>query len=104
MTGSILVEAAGPDPVHLPRCGSGADVPRRRAGGGRARTDVGSIVSVTIVQTVDIGSTSFSLVDPLVMLPADSTGPIPIETKGITTVHRIFVGAIGHAQRATYTV
>jgi len=40
----------------------------------------------------------------LVVLPADSTGPIPIETKGITTVHRIFVAAIGHPQRATYTV
>ena len=58
---------------------------------------------MTIVQTIDIGSTSFSLVVPLVLLPADSTA-IPIETKGITTVHRIFVAAIGHPQRATYTV
>ena len=66
--------------------------------------DVGSIVSVTIVPTIDIGSTAFSLVVPLVVLPADSTDPIQIETKGITTVHRIFVAAIGHPQRATYTV
>ena len=101
-------DPAGPDPVHLPRCRSGADLPRRRAGGGRARRrqhrQRDHRPDHRHVQTIDIGSTSFSLVVPLVVLPADSTGPIPIETKGITTVHRIFVGAIGHAQRATYTV
>lgn len=66
--------------------------------------DVGDIVSVTIVPEIDIGSTTFSLILPLVVLPADLVGPIAIETKAITTVHRVFVRAIGHPQRASYTL
>ncbi len=66
--------------------------------------DVGTVVSVTTVRTIDTGSTTFSLLVPLVALPADLTGPVSIETLGITTVHRILASAIGHPQREVYTV
>ena len=67
---------------------------------------LGKIVTVVIVPTVDVGNTTFSLVVPLVVLPDDAGAfPIvPIETIGITTVNRLFVRAVGHPQRATYTV
>jgi hypothetical protein len=64
--------------------------------------DLGTVVSVTIVQTVDTGSTSASLLVPNVVLP--STLPVPINTKLITTRHLIFVAALGHPQRAVYSV
>lgn len=66
-------------------------------------SDIGTIVSVTTVQTVDIGSTTFGLLVPLVVLPADSNSPIPIETIGITTAQRLLASAIGHPQREAYT-
>jgi hypothetical protein len=66
-------------------------------------SDLGTVVSVTIVQTVDTGYTSFSLLVPDVDLPTDQSS-VFIQTEGITTVHRIFVAAIGHPQSETYTV
>lgn len=66
--------------------------------------DLGTIVSVTIVPTVDVGDTTFSLLVPQVMLPQHVGASAFIKTKGITTVHRILAGAIGVAQRETYTV
>ena len=75
--------------------------------GGEVRTvtvpDLATVVSVTIVETVDTGSTSFSLLVPDVELPTDQSS-VFINTEGITTVHRIFVGLIGHPQSETYTV
>ncbi len=65
--------------------------------------DLGTVVSVTIVETVDTGYTSFSLLIPDVDLPADQSS-VSINTEGITTVHRIFVALIGHPQSETYTV
>jgi hypothetical protein len=65
--------------------------------------DLGTVVSVTLVRTVDVGFTAFSLVVPQVVLPPQP-GAVPVQTEGITTVHRIFAGALGHAQRETYTV
>jgi hypothetical protein len=65
--------------------------------------DLGTVVSVTIVQTVDTGYTSFSLLVPDVDLPTDQSS-VSINTEGITTVHRIFVALIGHPQSETYTV
>jgi hypothetical protein len=65
--------------------------------------DLGSVVSVTIVETVDTGYTSFSLLVPDVDLPTDQSS-VYIRTEGITTVHRIFVALIGHPQSETYTV
>lgn len=76
-------------------------------GGDDVRTvevaDLGTVVSVTVVRTVDIGYTSFSLLVPRVQLPSSAQGPTPVQTEGITTVHRAFVGLIGHAQAETYT-
>jgi hypothetical protein len=65
--------------------------------------DLGTMVSVTIVETVDTGYTSFSLLVPDVDLPT-SQSSVSISTEGITTVHRIFVALIGHPQSETYTV
>ena len=65
--------------------------------------DLGTVVSVTIVKTVDTGYTSFSLLVPDVDLPTDQSS-VSIDTEGITTVHRIFVALIGHPQSETSTV
>jgi hypothetical protein len=63
--------------------------------------DLGTIVSVTIVPSVDTGPTDFSVVVPDVTLPPGS-GSVTIETFGVTTMHHVFVGAIGHPQHETY--
>jgi hypothetical protein len=66
--------------------------------------DLGAVVSVTLVETVDIGYTSFSLLVPDVILPDQAQPSVYIHTRGITTVHRAFAGLIGHPQEETYTV
>jgi len=75
--------------------------------GEEARTftvsDLGTVVSVTIVKTVDTGYTSFSLLVPDVDLSADP-GSVSINTEGITTIHRIFAARISHPQSESYTV
>ena len=75
--------------------------------GEEARTfavpDLGTVVSVTIVKTVDTGSTSFSLLVPDIDLPTDQSS-VSINTEGITTIHRVFVARIGHPQSESYTV
>jgi hypothetical protein len=64
--------------------------------------DLGTVVSVTIIPSIDTGPTDFSLVVPEVVLAlADSS--VPIETFGVTTMHHVLFGAIG-PQRETYTV
>ncbi len=66
--------------------------------------DLGTVVSVTLVMAVDIGSTTFSLLVPDVQLP-EPDNSVFIHTEGITTVHRAFVELIGHPpQDRTYTV
>ena len=65
--------------------------------------DVATVVSVTIVETVDTGYTSFSLLVPDVDLPTGQSS-VSINIEGITTIHRIFVALIGHPQSETYTV
>jgi hypothetical protein len=65
--------------------------------------DLGTVVSVTLVLTVDTGSTTFSLLVPDVDLP-EGQSSVFIDTDGITTVHRIFVALIGHPQSETYSV
>ena len=68
--------------------------------------DLGTVVSVTIVPTVDAGSTTFTLLLPRVNIA--SQGPltsVPVSTEGITTVHAgPFGPPIGHAQEEFYTV
>ncbi len=66
--------------------------------------DLGTEVSVTLIPTVDIGYTSFSVLIPTVTLPETPFPSVAIQTVAITTVHRIFAGAIGHPQTETYTV
>lgn len=54
-----------------------------------ARTEIGTLVTVTTYLTVDAGSTTFTLVVPDVNLgPRPS---VPIRTLGITTVHHFSV-------------
>lgn len=65
-------------------------------------TEVGTLVSVTIVQTVDTGSTSFSLLIPAVTLD-QTTGEAPIKTEGITTHHKFSViSAFNSGQNDNY--
>jgi len=66
--------------------------------------DLGTVVSVTLILTVDTGSTTFSLLIPQVDLPDQPEPSVFIRTEAITTVHRAFVGLIGHPQAETYTV
>lgn len=66
--------------------------------------DLGTVVSVTLVLTVDMGSTTFSLLIPQVQLPEQPDASVFIQTEGITTAHRLFLGLIGGAQQETYTV
>jgi hypothetical protein len=66
--------------------------------------DIGTLVSVTLQESIDIGSTSFTLVVPAVRLPAAPGASVHISTDAITTTHRILAGLIGHAQSETYVV
>jgi hypothetical protein len=66
--------------------------------------DVGTLVSVTIQQTIDIGSTSFTLIVPAVRLSEALGASVHISTDAITTTHRILAGLIGHSQSETYVV
>ena len=52
--------------------------------------DLGTLVSVTILLTIDSGSTTFTLLLPRVNLPAPPALPalVPVTTQGITTGHR----------------
>lgn len=65
--------------------------------------DLGTVVSVTITETADTGSTSFSLLLPDVDLRSDQNS-VFIHTGAITTAHRVFVTQIGRPQSETYTV
>jgi len=68
--------------------------------------DLGTVVSVTIVLTVDTGSTTFTVLLPRVNI--SSQGPltsVSVSTEGITTVHAgPFLPPFGHAQEEFYTV
>jgi len=73
--------------------------------------DLGTLVSVTILLTVDSGSTTFTLLLPVVNLPAPlgRTAPppalIPVSTDGITTVHRFSIPPpLLQGQQEFYTV
>lgn len=67
------------------------------------KTEIGTLVSVTIEPTVDGGSTSFSLLLPTVNLV--NTDSAPINTIGITTRHRFsIVQSLNLGQTELYTV
>ncbi|HEY6422682.1 MAG TPA: hypothetical protein VIY28_05405 [Pseudonocardiaceae bacterium] len=66
-------------------------------------TEIGMLVTVTLVTTVDRGSTTFTLIVPTVNLP--SSNEAPIDTDGITTICRFsIVPAFDQAQSELYTI
>ena len=64
--------------------------------------DIGTIVSVTLAITVDVGSTTFSVFIPHVIVPTGGTNPVT--TEGITTIHRLPFGPTLPGQREVYRV
>jgi hypothetical protein len=68
--------------------------------------DLGTLVSVTLVLTVDTGSTTFTVLLPRVNIV--SQGPstsVPVSTEGIRTVHVGPLGPpFGHGQGEFYTL
>lgn len=67
------------------------------------QTPIGTLVTVTIHMTVDSGSTTFTLLVPVVNLNSP-TDIVHITTEGVTTHHRFSViPAAMHGQIETYT-
>jgi hypothetical protein len=69
--------------------------------------DLGTLVSVTTQMVVDSGSTTFTLLLPIVNLPAPPALPaaVPVTTDGVTTLHRFStVLALQNGQQELYTV
>jgi hypothetical protein len=65
--------------------------------------DLGTLVSVTLVLTVDTGSTTFTVLLPRVNIISE--GPftsVPVSTEGIRTVHA--GPPFGHGQEEFYTL
>lgn len=68
-------------------------------------TNIGRLVTVTIRETLDTGSTSFTVFVPRVNLLVDGSPRAAIETEGITTTHRRSpVLALNRGQRDIYSV
>jgi len=66
--------------------------------------DVGTLVSVTLSLTPDMGSTSFSVLLPQVKLMSSSPSTM-VHTEGITTLHRMSISpALLQGQLETYTL
>ena len=65
--------------------------------------DIGTIVSVTLTITVDVGSTTFSVFIPDVLVSAPN-GSTPVRTEGITTIHRMPFAPPSPGQREIYRV
>ncbi len=67
--------------------------------------DLGTIVTVTLLRTVDTGATVFSVLLPAVNLPGRLGASVPIHTDGITTVHHFSViPAFSQGQQDDYRV
>jgi hypothetical protein len=65
-------------------------------------TDLGTVVSVTTVMSVDTGSTSFSVLIPKVNLD-NTRKPAKIATQGIETIHKFsIIPAFNKGQMDTY--
>ena len=64
--------------------------------------DIGTIVSVTLSITVDVGSTTFSVFIPYVIVPTGGSNPVTIEA--ITTIHRMPFAPSVPGQREVYRV
>jgi hypothetical protein len=61
-----------------------------------------STATVTIVRSVDVGFTSFTLLLPVINEHAP--GPQPVRTLGITTLHATSLARIGRPQLTDYHV
>ncbi len=71
----------------------------------RVETEIGVLVSVTILLSVDRGGTTFSVLIPRVNLPAGPCQRETVQTYGITTLHRFNVPPLPTTgQRDFYTV
>lgn len=65
-------------------------------------TEIGTLVSVFIKRTVDLGSTTFSILIPTTNL--DATRMAPISTRGITTIHKFsMIPAFNNGQTEIYS-
>ena len=66
------------------------------------QTNIGSLVTVVIRLTVDSGSTSFSVLIPIVNLTGPGQSAL-LHTEGITTIHRFsIIPAFLHGQIELY--
>jgi hypothetical protein len=63
--------------------------------------DIGTIVSVTLTIMVDVGSTTFSVFIPTVIVPGTG-GSSPVTTEGITTIHSTPFAPLIPGQREVY--
>lgn len=74
--------------------------------GSEIRSDelaLGTVVSVTLMLTIDAGSTTFSLLIPRINVNPNES--VHVHTEGITTIHKLsIVQALNHGQRDVYTV
>ena len=67
--------------------------------------DFGTVISVTLTRTVDVGSTTLSVVLPDVALPTNIGASAPLSTVCITTLHRMQdAPGLVLGQREVYTV
>ena len=64
--------------------------------------DIGTIVSVTLTITVDVGSTTFSVFIPRVLVSAGQSNPVT--TEAITTIHKMPFGPQLPGQLELYRV
>ena len=64
-------------------------------------TVLGRLASVVLASTVDLGSTTFTLVVPHVNLIG--AGSHAVETVGLIAVHRTTIGGLGHGQLTSVT-
>ncbi|MEO6704190.1 MAG: hypothetical protein ABI140_18380 [Jatrophihabitantaceae bacterium] len=60
---------------------------------------LGTLVSITTVRSVDLGSTSFTVILPAINLAGG--GSHQLETIGIITLHRTTIAGLGHSQLST---
>jgi hypothetical protein len=68
----------------------------------RVVSEVGTLVSVTLRLTIDSGGTTFSVLLPRVNLPGEQS--VPIQTVGITTLHKFSILPVTIGQRDFYRV
>jgi hypothetical protein len=67
--------------------------------------DLGTVVSVTLVLTVDSGSTTLSVLLPRVHLPDHVGASTPISTEAVTAIHHVSIAPVfEQGQRDTYAV